>query len=92
MLWHKGVENKMNTFEEFLDEKYDEIDNDSNNTNEAFEGRRDNWYENLDVQEIMDYAQEYAKYVQFETVSEIQDKLAQQTNQLHDELKNFNKE
>ena len=79
----------MNTFEEWLEEKYDEIDNDSNNMNEAFEGRRDNWFSNLDVQELIDYGQEYAKYVQYETVVDIQDKLCTQSLKLHDELKNF---
>lgn len=54
---------------------------------DAFES----WLGELDTQEIMDYAEQYAKYVQYETVSDLQDKLATQTNKLHDELKNFKK-
>lgn len=81
----------MNTFQEFLDEKYDEIDNDSNNMNEEFEGRRDRWFEKLDVQELIDFGEEYGKYVEYETTMAIQDRLTIDTLKLHDELKNFNK-
>lgn len=77
----------MMTFEEFLDEQYDEIDNDSNNMNEAFEGRRNSWYENLDIQEVINYGEKYGKYVAYETVSKIQDELTIQTLKAHNELK-----
>lgn len=74
------------TFEEWLsDEK---CNTHTNNSPEGFE----KWLEMLDTQEVIDYAQEYAKYVQYETISDIQDKLATQTIKLHDELKNFKAE
>lgn len=79
--------NMIQTFNEFLEEKYDEIDNDSNNMNEAFEGRRDNWFSNLDVEELIAFGEQYGKYVAYETVVDIQDKLCTQANSLHDELK-----
>ena len=50
---------KSQTFTEFLEERYDEIDNDSNNCNEAFEGRRDTWFAELDPQEVIDYAEDW---------------------------------
>lgn len=77
----------INTFEQFLDDKYDELDNDSNNMNEAFEGRRNSWFENLDVQELINYGEEYGKYVAYETLSNIQDKITVETLKAHDELK-----
>ncbi len=73
------------SFEEWL--SGEKCDTHTNNGPEGFE----KWLESLDRQEIMDYAQEYAKYVEYETVSDIQDKFAIQTNKLHDELKNFRK-
>lgn len=77
----------MYTFEEWLEEKFDEQ---FTGTKDQVEDALDNWFSNLDVQELIDYGQEYAKYVQYETVSDIQDKLATQTLKLHDELKAFN--
>lgn len=80
------------TFEEWLEEKFSENDEIGGMpiTKDNCEGMLDSWFENLDVQELIDYGQEYAKYVQYETVSDIQDKLATQALKLHDELKNFN--
>ena len=78
----------ISTFEEWLEEKFDE---DFNGTKNQAKNALDNWFSNLDVQELIDYGQEYATYVQYETVSDIQDKLATQTIKLHDELKNFKK-
>lgn len=80
----------MMTFEEFLDEQYDEIDNDSNNMNEAFEGRRNSWYENLDIQEVINYGEKYGKYVAYETISTIQYELTVKTLKAHDEFKKSN--
>lgn len=73
------------TFEDFLEDKYDELDNDSNNMNEAFEGRRDSWFENLDVQELIDYGEEYGRLVAYETASDISDAVVITTLKLHDE-------
>ena len=80
--------NFMDTFEEFLEEKFW---NDYSDIKDNAEVALEHWFENLDVQELIDYGQEYAKYVEYETVSNIQDKLCTQTLKLHDELKNFNK-
>jgi len=52
----------METFEQFLEEKYDEINSNSNNMNKEFESARDSWFENLDVQELIDYGQEFATF------------------------------
>lgn len=81
------------TFEEFLEEKFNENDEIGGMpiTKDNCESMIDSWFENLDVQELIDYGEEYGKYVAYETVSEIQDKLCQQTNKLHDELKSFKK-
>jgi hypothetical protein len=49
------------TFEEFLEDRYDEIDNDSNNCNEEFEGRRDTWFAELDADDLIKYADMYGK-------------------------------
>ncbi len=57
----------MQTFEEFLDAWYEEnINNNSNNMNEAFEGARDRWYSELDVQELMDFGQMYGAKIALE--------------------------
>lgn len=68
------------SFEEFLSDK---CETHTNNSPEGFE----KWLENLDTQEVMDYAQEYGKYVAYETLSDIQDLLTTKTLKAHDELK-----
>lgn len=80
----------MTTFQQFLDEKYYGIDNDSNNMNEVFEARRDKWFKNLDIQEIINFGEEYGAYTAYETASDIGDKIAIQTITLHDKLKKLN--
>ena len=61
----------MKTFEEFLESIYDELDNDSNNMNEAFEGRRNTWFENLEVDQVMKYAELWGKKIRIEAKEEI---------------------
>ncbi len=80
----------MNTFQEFLEEKCDESESDII-SKDNYEAVADRWFENLDVQELIDFGEEYGKYVEYQTVMDIQDKLCTQTLKLHDELKNFNK-
>jgi hypothetical protein len=65
----------MKTFEEFLEEKYDEINSNSNNMNREFEMARDRWFENLDVQEVIDYAEEWMKKYKIELLSKIAENL-----------------
>lgn len=77
----------MQTFTQFLEEKYDEMDNDSNNMNEAFENRLTNWFLNLDVEELIDYGDEYGNYVAYTTASDICDNITKATLLLHDKLK-----
>lgn len=62
------------TFEEFLDAKYDEINSNSNNMNPEFEAARDRWYSNLDVQELIDYGQEYGEWMNIEGKEEVLNK------------------
>lgn len=71
------------SFEEWLsDEK---CESHTNNGPEGFE----KWLEDLDTQEIMDYAQEYGAYVEYETLSEIGDIITIKTLKAHKDLKHF---
>ncbi len=73
------------SFEEWLsDEK---CDTHTNNNPAGFE----KWLENLDTQELIDYAQEYGAYIEYETLSDIQDKICTQTLKAHDDLILFKK-
>jgi len=48
------------TFEQWLDNYYEKnINSNSNNMNPEFENARDRWFSNLDVQEIIDFGDEY---------------------------------
>lgn len=49
------------TFETYLEEEYDKINTNSNNMNPEFESARERWFENLDIQEVMDYAETFAQ-------------------------------
>lgn len=80
----------LKSFQEFLEEKCEESESNIM-TKDNYETVADRWFENLDVQELIDFGEEYGKYVEYETVSDIQDKLCTQSLKLHDELKNFNK-
>lgn len=61
----------METFEQFLESIYDELDNDSNNMNEAFENRRNSWFENLEVDQVIKYADLWAKKIRIEAKEEV---------------------
>lgn len=76
----------MKTFEEFLQEKFDENDEIGGMpiTKDNCESMRDSWFENLDVQELIDYGDEYGRYVAYETASDISDKITTITLKLHD--------
>jgi len=50
----------MNTFQQFLEEKCDEQESDIINK-DNYEAVADRWFENLDVQELIDYGEEYGK-------------------------------
>lgn len=72
------------TFNEFLEDKYDEINSNSNNMNPEFESARERWFETLDVEELINYGDDYGRYVAYETASDINDKITKITLQLHD--------
>lgn len=76
---------KINSFQEFLEEKCDEIESDIINK-DNYEAVYDRWFENLDIQELIDFGDEYGKYVAYETLSDIGDKITTQTLKAHDEL------
>ncbi len=80
----------MNTFQEFLEERCGEQESDII-TKDNYEAVGDRWFENLDVQELIDFGEEYGKYVEYEITSALQDKLTVDTLRLYDELKNFKK-
>lgn len=83
----------MNTFEEFLQEKFDEHDefDGVSITKDNCDNMFDGWVENLDVQELIDFGQMYGKYIIYETLSDIGDKITIQTLKAHDELKLLSK-
>ena len=56
----------MQTFNEFLEEKCEEEESDVM-TKDNYEAVADRWFENLDVQELIDFGEEYGKYVAKET-------------------------
>lgn len=62
----------MNTFQQFLEEKCEE---------------QESAIINLDIQELIDYGEKYGKYVAYETLSDIGDKITTQILKAHDELK-----
>lgn len=73
----------MTTFQEFLEEKCEEQESDIINK-DNFEAVGDRWFENLDVQELIDFGEEYGRLVAYETASDISDKITTITLQLHD--------
>ena len=79
----------INTFQQFLEEKCEEQESDIMNK-DNYEAVADRWFESLDVQELIDFGEEYGRYVAYETASEIGDKITITTLRLHDELK-YNK-
>lgn len=76
----------MQTFQQFLEEKCDEIESDII-SKDNFEAVADRWFENLDVQELIDFGEEYGKYVAYETLSNILDQVTIATLKAHDEMK-----
>jgi hypothetical protein len=86
IITNQEIEANMNTFQQFLEEKCEEQESDTINK-DNYEAVGDRWFENLDVQELIDFGEEYGKYVAYETLSKIQDELTIQTLKAHDELK-----
>lgn len=74
------------TFEQFLEEKFDELGEIGGMpiTKDNCEDMLDSWFQQLDVQELINYGEEYGRYVAYETASDIQDKVATITLALHD--------
>lgn len=74
------------TFEEFLEYKFDELNEIGGMpiTKDNLESMSENWFSSLDVQELIDYGEEYGRLVAYETASDISDKITTITLQLHD--------
>ena len=75
--------NNMTTFQEFLEDKCAKIESDIL-TKDNYEAVQDRWFENLDVQELIDFGEAYGRLVAYETASDISDKITTVTLQLHD--------
>lgn len=71
------------SFEEWLKDSYEPDAVLDDDMPDAF----DNWLGSLDGEEYIEYANEYGKYVAYETLSDIQDLLTTKTLKAHDELK-----
>ena len=69
----------MNTFQQFLEEKCDEQESDIINK-DNFEAVGDRWFESLDVQELIDFGQEFSEYVAKETALNIVDEISKKYN------------
>jgi hypothetical protein len=80
---------KIDTFEQFLESKFDDLREIGGMpiTKDNCEDLASTWFENLDVQELIDYGEEYGKYVTYETASNLGDMITTETLRLHDELK-----
>jgi len=78
----------INTFQQFLEEKFNENDEIGGMpiTKDNCEDMLDVWFQDLDVQELIDFGEEYGKYVAYQTLSDIGDKITTQTLKAHDEL------
>ena len=69
----------MNTFQEFLEERCEEQESDIINK-DNYEAVGERWFENLDVQELIDFGEEYGKYVAKETALNIVDEISKKYN------------
>lgn len=79
----------INTFQEFLEEKFMDLREVGGMpiTKDNYESMSESWFSNLDVQEVIDFGDEYGKYVAYETASDISDKITTITLKLHDNWK-----
>jgi hypothetical protein len=77
------------TFQEFLEDKFMDLREIGGMpiTKDNYESMSETWFENLDVQELIDFGEEYGKYVAYETASDISDKVTTATLKLHDNWK-----
>ncbi len=53
-------------------------------TKDNFEDMSENWFSQLDVQELIDYGEEYGRLVACEVASDIGDKITVEVLKLHD--------
>jgi hypothetical protein len=74
------------TFQDFLEDKFNDLREIGGMpiTKDNFESMIETWFENLDVQELIDFGEEYGRLVAYETASDIGDKITTITLQLHD--------
>ena len=80
------AKNNMTTFQQFLEDKFMENDEIGGMpiTKDNYESISESWFENLDVQELIDYGEEYGRLVAYETASDISDEVTKITLKLHD--------
>ena len=76
----------MKTFQEFLEDKFMDLREIGGIpiTKDNYESISESWFEGLDVQELIDFGEEYGRLVAYETASNISDKITTITLQLHD--------
>lgn len=79
----------IDTFNEFLEDKFNDLREIDGRpiTKDNFEDMAEHWFSNLDVQELIDFGEEYGKYVAYETLSNIGDKITTETLKAHDNWK-----
>lgn len=75
------------TFQDFLQDKFNELDEIGGMpiTKDNFESMSENWFERLDVSELIEYGEEYGRLIAYETASDISDAVTTITLKLHDE-------
>lgn len=74
--------NKIKTFQDFLEDKFMDLREIGGMpiTKDNFESMSETWFENLDVQELIDFGQEYGEFIAKETVYNIVDDLQKKVN------------
>ena len=74
--------NKIKTFQDFLEDKFMELREIGGMpiVKDNFESLSETWFENLEVQELIDFGQEYGELIAKETVYNIVDDLQWKVN------------
>ena len=80
---NKNMENK--TFENYLEEQHAEQ---YNGLDDEMPDDRNDWFENLDVQEVIDYAEKFVSQVREETLKSVLSNVSDETQEnVEEELK-----
>ena len=72
----------LKTFEEFLQDKFNENDEIGGMpiTKDNYESISDSWFSNLDVSDLIEYGDDYGKYIAKETGLNIVDEISRKYN------------